>query len=423
MQKNYKTKIKLLFLFLVCGLTTFAQKNTSSPYSRYGIGDIVTQGKGRTVAMGGAGIALNSKLMLNSLNPASYAALDSMSFLYEIGIRADFSEYSSSNTDGVHNERKINFDYFNIAWPVTRWWRMGIGILPKSNVGYQFALNSEGSNGVKSTQEFIGKGGVNRFNFTQAFIPFENLYLGVNASYMFGEIENSKRVYLGQIASMNYFEDEILTVKDVFFDLGLQYTAKLSKNNQLTLGAIFNTKSSIRTDRELIKKTVSSNGGQNIISGDTVKTSFDYPMTWGVGLAYQYKDKLTLSVDYSKSLWSESDFLGINEGFNDEQKYAAGLEFTPDRGSLRNYFKTMTYRFGGYYKKTYLPVQLGERINDYGITFGVGIPMRRTATNINVAFELGQRGTLSNNLVKEKYARVCVSFSMFSRWFYKQKYE
>lgn len=421
MQKNYRLKIKVLFLFLVCGLSVFAQKNTSSPYSRYGIGDIVTQGKGRVVSMGGAGIALNSNLMLNGLNPAAHAALDSMSFLYEIGLRANFAEYSASNSDKVHSDKDINFDYFNIAWPVTRWWRMGLGILPKSNVGYEFTLSNNDGN-VNNFQQFIGKGGVNKFNFTQAFIPFKNLYLGVNVSYLFGEIENDKRVFLTDANAMNYFEDETLTVKDVMFDFGMQYSTLLSKNHKLAFGAVFNTKSSIRTDRELIKRTVSTTSGAGSqLFGDTTKTSFDYPMTWGIGVAYHYKDKFTFAVDYSKSLWSKTSFVD-GTSFEDDQKIAAGLEYTPDRGSLRNYFKTVTYRFGGYCKNTYLQLN-GERIKDYGMTFGVGIPMRRTATNINVAVELGQRGTLSNNLVKEKYAKVSVSFSMFSRWFYKQKYE
>jgi len=422
MQKNYRLKSKVLFLFLVCGLSVFAQKNTSSPYSRYGIGDLVSQGKGRSVGMGGAGIALNSPLMLNGLNPASYAALDSMSFLYEIGLSSHFAEYSASSTDVIHSDKDINFDYFNIAWPVTKWWRMGLGVLPKSNVGYEFTLRGNGDD-VENFQQFIGKGGVNKVNFTHAFIPVKNLYLGVNMSYLFGQIENDKRVFLTDVNSMNYFEDETLTVKDIMFDFGLQYSATLSKNHKLSFGAIFNSKTAIKTDYEISKATRSPAGLENKLLDTITKTSFDYPLTWGVGLAYHYKDKLTMAVDYTNSLWSKAKFINDDISFKDNQNFAAGLEFTPDRGSLRNYFKVVTYRFGGYYKNTYLPLINGERIKDYGISFGVGLPLRRTVTNLNIAVELGQKGTIENSLVKEKYARICVSFSMFSRWFYKQKYE
>ena len=422
MQKNYRLKTRLLFLLLVCGLSVFAQKNTSSPYSRYGIGDLVSQGKGRSVAMGGAGIALNSSLMLNGLNPASYAALDSMSFLYEIGLRAHFAEYSASSTDQVHSDKDINFDYFNIAWPVTKWWRMGLGVLPKSNVGYEFTLIDKTDNVGDYYQQFIGKGGVNKVNFTHAFIPFKNFYLGVNMSYLFGEIENDKRVFLTDANSMNYYEDETLTVSDVMFDFGLQYSAALSKNHKLSFGVVYNAKTAIKTDYEDLKTTRNLSGLENNLVDTIIKSSFDYPMTWGIGLAYHYKDKLTMAVDYTNSLWSKSSFVNDDISFNDNQNFAAGLEFTPDKGSLRNYFKVVTYRFGGYYKNTYLQIN-GERIKDYGISFGVGLPLRRTVTNLNIAFEIGQKGTVENNLVKEKYAKVSVSFSMFSRWFYKQKYE
>ena len=63
------------------------QLTPSSPYSRYGLGDLQSSAFGRATAMGGAGIASRYNLQINSANPASYTAIDSLNFLFEFGLQ------------------------------------------------------------------------------------------------------------------------------------------------------------------------------------------------------------------------------------------------------------------------------------------------------------------------------------------------
>ena len=41
---------------------------------------------------------------------------------------------------------------------------------------------------------------------------------------------------------------------------------------------------------------------------------------------------------------------------------------------------------------------------------------------VNLGFELGQNGTISNNLIQERYFRVMLGVSIKETWFKKSKY-
>ena len=63
-----------------------------------------------------------------------------------------------------------------------------------------------------------------------------------------------------------------------------------------------------------------------------------------------------------------------------------------------------------------------ESIEEFGISFGVGIPVGRLFSNANLSFEWGQRGTTASNLVKETFLNVNISLSLNDRWFEKRKF-
>jgi hypothetical protein len=57
------------------------------------------------------------------------------------------------------------------------------------------------------------------------------------------------------------------------------------------------------------------------------------------------------------------------------------------------------------------------------LTFGMGLPVPRSLTSFNVAFEIGTMGTIKNNLVKENYFNISISMSINDRWFVKRRYQ
>ena len=85
MLKN-KISIVLIALSLLGGMSSLAQNNTNSPYSRYGYGILEDNAVGANRGMGGVGYGFQSGRQINIKNPASYAAMDSLTFLFDIGV-------------------------------------------------------------------------------------------------------------------------------------------------------------------------------------------------------------------------------------------------------------------------------------------------------------------------------------------------
>ena len=74
-------------------------------------------------------------------------------------------------------------------------------------------------------------------------------------------------------------------------------------------------------------------------------------------------------------------------------------------------------------KKTGLKIN-GESINEFGISFGVGLPVGNNfLSNANLGFEFGNRGTTNKNLIKENFINFQLSLSLNDRWFQKRKFD
>lgn len=76
---------------------------------------------------------------------------------------------------------------------------------------------------------------------------------------------------------------------------------------------------------------------------------------------------------------------------------------------------------GAQYNQTYLQLN-GHQITDFGISFGVSLPMPRSLTTLDLSLEVGRRGTMADNLIRETYANLTVGIAIYERWFVKRKY-
>ena len=130
---GFKHTLWALLLTMVTGMA-IAQNNTNSPYTRYGYGDLSDQNFGNSKAMGGIAFGLRDGAQINPLNPASYTAIDSLTFLFEGGVSLQNMNISGG---GVKlNAKNSSFDYLAMQFRLHRRLAMSIGLLPFSNVGY-----------------------------------------------------------------------------------------------------------------------------------------------------------------------------------------------------------------------------------------------------------------------------------------------
>lgn len=423
-----KIRVITLIGLVLFPAVLFAQfnNNTTSPYSRYGIGDLQPYSFGRSVAMGGTGIAVRNGYQINMANPASYSAIDTLGFMFEFGMNGKFTSYKTDL--GSTGANDVNFQYFAMNFQVSNRIGAAMGLVPFSDVGYDVKINDDIENTGPVQTNYYGVGTI-----SQAFIglgvePFKNLSLGANLNYTFGMLNrNSEVAFYGASDFYSIQQYKNLQISDFGVEFGAQATIPLKNNNKIILGVVYeHNPTYVANTSDLTQKIISSG---NSTDRDTLnllensKGKIEYPRSVGVGLSYSKLNKLEINADYVYQAWGDSKFFGEGSAFlTDLNKFALGAEWIPDKFSIRSYTNRIAYRAGLKYEQTYL-VFNGQQINDFGISFGVGLPVYRSNSTINVAAEIGRKGTKSNNLVLENYARLNLSVNLYDLWFIKRRFD
>ena len=113
-----------------------AQSGTNSPYSMYGIGVLSDQGNSFNRGMNGVGLGLRPHNQINYLNPASYSAVDSLSFIFDAGLSLQMTNFKEGKVS--KNAKNASFEYVVGGFRVAPNFGLAFGLLPVSNIGYQF---------------------------------------------------------------------------------------------------------------------------------------------------------------------------------------------------------------------------------------------------------------------------------------------
>jgi len=419
-----------LVLLLFLNGSSYSQTRLASPYSRFGIGDLSENNNAWNLSMGGSGIAFRSPYHVNYSNPASYTAFDSLSFIFEGGFNIDMIKLTSTLQSDNRNVASVGYLLFGM--PVTKWWRTSIGMVPYSKIGY--SIGSPGKIGETNIlRTYEGSGGINRFYWGNAFRIIQGLSIGVNASYLFGSMNRISTVLFPDSAYYaNYKIENHITMNDLYFNFGVQYTARLKKDLKLTLGGVFANQSKMAAKTDYLANTYAQGGSGVDIVKDTIAFADNYggniviPLMFGVGFAFEKTEKWTAGADFKWQNWKNfkaviNDSVVISESLTNAYSISVGAEVVPDINSYSNYLKRVRYRFGFLYNSTYLEL-FGKHLNEYALTLGFGTPVRGAKTALNVSVQLGTRGTTEANLIRETYLRFTIGFSINERWFVKRKY-
>jgi hypothetical protein len=411
---------------MVVGLTLFAQIRISSPYSRYGLGNLSDNSNAWNFSMGQTGIGMRSPYHINYLNPASYIAFDSTSFLFEGGFQAQFVTLSSNFQKTNRNYASLGYLLFGM--PVTKWWRSSIGLVPYSDVGYSVLNYEEYENTGTVLRLYQGSGGINRLYWGNALRIVKGLSVGFNMSYLFGSMIREASVYFpDSIYAMNFKVLNYVTVNSLYLNFGLQYRMRLKNNLFLNLGAIFSNTTSMSAKTDMLAYTflLSNNGVE--YPKDTLVKERGYsgkiviPMVIGGGFSLERPDKWTVGVDYRWQNWSQFSAFGLSDSLVDAWMVSAGGEITPNIDNYANYLARVRYRLGFNYENTYLQLR-GKNLTAYSVSLGLGLPLRGVKTLLNLGVSAGMRGTTEQNLIKESYIKLVIGFTIYERWFVKRKY-
>ncbi|MCE1155875.1 MAG: hypothetical protein LWW91_07130 [Bacteroidales bacterium] len=408
------------FLFavvlLVVGAGVYAQNNTNSPYTRFGYGELVDTYSAEQRAMGGVAIAGRNNLGINTVNPASYSSVDSLTFMFDVGLSGLISRFS--DPQGVNSKFTSNLEYITMQFPLSRSLAMSAGLLPFSFSGYSFYRNDSlpvyghqnSGNKVYYQQSFSGNGGITQVYTGLSLKLLRHFSLGVNAYYMFGDVSN-KRATLFSSGGTSAEQDNFIHVGSYRFRYGLQYFRTFASKHTLQAGLIYENKSVLKSEARQINSGIPSD---TLLFGD----AFDMPVMFGAGLNYTFDEKLTLAVDYVQQQWSDSRFYNKTDSLTNRTRLSIGAEYIPDiRG--RSYFDRVRYRAGLTLSDPYYKIAGQQQSRNYGISFGVGLPLRTSNTMINVAVEYGKTGERS--MFREDYFKFTLNTTFSENWFFKRK--
>lgn len=393
------------------GLTASAQ-DAMSPYSRFGYGILNNNANATQRQMGGVGYAMTSGKMTNAMNPASYAAIDSMTFLFDMGV--DFTALKS-NDNGTRDTRYGGgVDYITLQFPITRYLGGSIGLVPFSSVGYSFG--SKLDNGTDTRQ---GTGGLNQLYGGLGATPFKNFYVGVNFSYLFGSTVND--VYVTSSIAQSLFE-QVFEVRDWHFQAGIQYKARINHENSLTFGVVYSPAKTLLGHARVVKYDVTAKETPDTVARISLNGNYSLPDTWGAGINWEYDNRLMVEADFTYQPWSKAKFLKSDDfiatEFSDRWQVSAGAQFTPNpRGG---FLKRTSYRLGGFFNHDYMKVA-GNNVRDYGVGLGFGFPAPSSKTRVNLGFEWRHRQAHPTALLKEDYFNVTLGIVFNELWFFKSK--
>ncbi|WPY99026.1 OmpP1/FadL family transporter [Christiangramia sp. OXR-203] len=409
----------IVIVALFTGFIAEAQENVSSPYSYYGIGLTNFQGTVENRSMGGLSVFMDS-IHVNLQNPASYGRLKLTDFT--IGASHDRVKLE---TDGASDNSKISsLDYLALAFPISDKIGIGLGVMPYTSVGYRILDVEDDASSL-----LTGRGGMNRVFLSAGYAVNEHLSLGVDADYNFGNFQNTQSI---NTEGLQYGTSDVnrSDIKGFTFNFGANYQRPISEKLNLHVSTTYAPEMDLDSENFRTISTIdfASGTGRTIDQRelDLSETQFTFPSKYSLGAGIGQTNKWFVGAEYSNvgSSSYQDSFSFRNDGgeYEDASQFSLGGFYIPDYNSFTSYLERVVYRAGFRYDETGLIVN-GESINEFGMSFGLGLPIGQLFSNANFGIELGQRGTRDAGLVQEKFLRLSVGLSLNDKWFTKRKFD
>ena len=425
MQNNI---IYLFFLFF-CAESVLAQNQTNSPYSRFGIGDLQSNILSEYAAMGGTSIGSYNPNIINPYNPSSYSAFKANSFIFSTGGTHQTTQMQTTNLEQITNNS--SFSHLLLGFPLSKKIGVSAGLLPFSNIGYLIEDSEIHPDLGLVNYSYNGDGGLSLLYVGAAYNLTENLSVGANANYLFGGLNRNKRVLFTDGETFNTRKNSSISAKGFFYQLGLMYNKDLNEKTHLTFGFTANNNAKISAKRTVLTENYEILSSIYEVVKDTIE---DYsvsgcencnmilPQNLAVGVSLNMDNKWLLMADFSIQDWSEYRMFGETDSLANSMKFSGGLQYTPDNMAVNKYWKLIKFRFGWKFQQSYLQLY-NTQLNEKSVSFGLGLPLRKTKSEINLSVEVGERGTINNNLIKEQFLRFQIGLSLSDIWFVKRKYD
>lgn len=430
----------------VMPLTALAQTNGSnSPYSRYGFGLLGDGGNAFNKGMAGTAYGMRNGKELNTKNPASYAAIDSLSFLFDLGLSLQNGNFAQGGTKT--NAKNTSIDYITAGFRVAPRFGMSLGLVPFSTIGYKMTstnthASQDGLTELTETSTFSGDGGLHTAYVGLGWAPVKAFSLGMNAGYLWGDIEHkSKTEITGTTASSSDVPTTTQTygadIRTYKLDFGVQYEQPINKKNSLILGVTYGLGHDINRNAtyNINRSTQATQMSDTTL---TCANAFQLPHTLGVGLTWVHNNSLRVGMDYTWQKWSNikyptiitkddlsPEYVTRTGFFNNSHKVSLGAEYIPNAEGLR-WRERVRYRAGLSYGTSYAKINGNKGPHDFLASIGVSLPITNLYNNrsfISFAMQYEHVKPKVAGQITENYLRFNISINFNERWFMKWKAE
>ena len=429
-------KLVLVFIAIIA-MQSYGQEGTASPYSFYGIGSLKFKGTVENRSMGGLSIYTDS-IHVNLRNPASYAGknldiLNNESRPVKFTVGGTYNSTTLKSDTSKDNASSSTFDYLAMSIPMGDF-GFGFGVMPYTAVGYK--LEAYNDDGETISNRFRGEGGLNKAFLGFGYQISEGFSVGVDFQYNFGNTQNSTIEYVydseGNPVQYQARENNRSDLSGLNINLGASYRTMLTEKLELISGITYTPESNLssKNQRSFSTITTIASGSEFALNtiesdlGDLTETELVLPskLTFGVGIGQPRKWFVGIESEYLKTSDFTNALYSNGATYEDQSAIKLGGFFIPKYNSFSSYLQRVVYRAGVHFENTGLNIE-NESINEFGMSFGLGLPVGSFFSNANLGVEVGKRGTTNSNLIQENFVNFQLSLSLNDRWFSKRKFD
>ena len=415
---------------IAAGFFLNAQTIGNSPYAAFGIGDVKYDNTTDISAMGGISTAYiwDFNNNFNFSNPAANKNLELTTLKIE---GSNENNFFKSNTDNLSVTKHSSYlSNVTIAFPISNKVKFGLGYQPYSSKKYTVLTSEVLATGTKQASLYRGEGSLSTVQAALSYQITPEFALGLRSNFFFGNLYDINEVTFSGAELINGYETKN-KVKTFNFTLGSAYQKKLENDKKFTLGATYTFGNTGQMETRYINSTYYYSAGETKNNESIIEEKYSQdknliPMEFSLGAGYGKDAKwfVGTQVDYKKG--ETIQFLGKPFVNDNSYKIAAGGWYLPNYNNFRNYFSRVTYRYGAYYEKGNLAFN-GTNINQFAITGGLTLPFENKSASrmsgIDLGLELGKRGTLDNNLVRQNFINLKIGINFADKWFNKRLYD
>lgn len=416
--------------FLAAAFFLEAQTIGNSPYAAFGIGDVKYDNTTDINAMGGISTAYiwDFNNSFNFSNPAANKNLGLTTIKLEGTNENNF--FKSGSDDASVTKHSSYLSNIAIAFPLSPKVKFGLGYQPYSSKKYSVVKSEVLADGAEKAELFRGEGTLSTVQAAVSYQVSPEFALGLRSNFYFGNLYDINELTYSNAELINGYETKN-KIKTFNFTLGTAYQKVVKTDRKLTLGATYTFGNTGQMETAYTNSTYFYTQGQTKNNISIIEENFSedknlIPMEFSVGAGYG-KDAnwfLGTQVDYKKG--ETIQFLGQPFANQDSYKVAAGGWYLPNYNNFRNYFSRVTYRYGAYYEKGNLSLN-GTDINKFAVTGGVTLPFENRSASrmsgIDIGVELGQRGTVDNNMIRQNFVNLRIGINFADKWFTKRLYD